>query len=63
MNPEHYTLDELERIAYISGDTERAAIYAKLQDEQHDTKSLWHEAYTEGFKEGRLDAQAEWDTV
>jgi len=28
----NYTLEELERMAWISGDTERAELYARLMD-------------------------------
>jgi len=60
MNPEHYTLDELERIAYITGDTERATLYARLSDkESAAVAEAHHDGYREGYDDGLRDGLQE----
>ncbi len=51
--PEHLTLNELERMAYISGDTERAALYARLSEAETGQRDRdYDEGYDAGYRDG-----------
>ncbi len=54
--PEHLTLDELERMAYINADTERAALYARLSEAETGQRERdYDEGYDKGYEDGYHD--------